>query len=273
MTEITRRTALGAAIAVPAAAALARGAFAADPVEIDLFFPVPGKLADKMKELIDRFNGQQSAVKATAVYTGSYDDTSLKTRAATKAGKPPGAVIMSANFVREYVINGDVDPFDPIIAKHGKSPSEFFDQFWPALKPNAMIDGKIYGIPYQNSTPLMYYNVAAFTDVGLDPEKPPTTWREWLDAAQKLTKPSGDRWASTFPALTIIAAGGPAPSSCRTAGSTTTTITAAKFTTTPRRHWAHSPCSTRSSTKRRSCRPVSATPMLARAPFLPAGSA
>ena len=124
MVEITRRTALGAAIAVPAATALSRSAFPAGPVEIDLFFPVPvqGKLADKMKELIDRFNGQESAVKATAVYTGSYDDTNLKTRAAIKAGKPPGAVIMSANFVREYVINGDADPFDPIIEKDGKSP-------------------------------------------------------------------------------------------------------------------------------------------------------
>src|SRR5579864_1028295 len=164
MTDITRRTAIGGALAVTAAAAMTKTALAADPVEIDLFFPVPvqGKLADKMRELIDRFNGQQQAVKATAVYTGSYDDTSLKTRAAIKAGKPPGAVIMSANFVREYVINGDVDPWDPLIEKDGKTAPDFFDQFWPALKPNAMIDGKVYGIPYQNSTPLMYYAVDAF---------------------------------------------------------------------------------------------------------------
>jgi sn-glycerol 3-phosphate transport system permease protein len=47
--------------------------------------------------------------------TGSYDDTNLKTRAAIKAGRPPAAVIMSANFVREYVINDEVDPFDPLI--------------------------------------------------------------------------------------------------------------------------------------------------------------
>ncbi len=203
MNSITRRSALGAALAIPAAAALARSALAADPTEIELFFPVPvqGMLANKMKELIERFNAQHEGVKATAVYTGSYDDTNLKTRAAIKAGKPPGAVIMSANFVREYVINGDVDPFDPIIEQAGKTPSGYFDEFWPALKPNAVIDGRVYGIPFQNSTPLLYYNVAAFKDAGLDPDHPPATWTEWVAAAKKLTKAGGnERWGLMFPA-------------------------------------------------------------------------
>src|SRR5580704_13458933 len=201
MQPITRRRAIGGALAIPAAAAFAGTAQAASPTAIDLFFPVPvqGKLANEMKALIDRFNGEHPEIAVTAVYTGSYDDTNLKTRAAIKAGQPPGAVIMSANFVREYVINGDVDPFDPIIEKDGKTASEFFDQFWPALKPNAMIDSKVYGIPYQNSTPLMYYSVAAFTDAGLDPDKPPVTWAEWIDAAKKLTKPGGERWGINFP--------------------------------------------------------------------------
>jgi sn-glycerol 3-phosphate transport system substrate-binding protein len=202
MISMTRRTALGAAIAIPAATALSRAAFAA-PTELDLFFPVPvqGMLADKMKELIGRFNGQQQAVAVTAVYTGSYDDTNLKTRAAIKAGKPPGAVIMSANFVREYVVNDEVDPFDPYIEKGGAGASAYFDDsFWPALKPNAVIGGKIFGIPFQNSTPLLYYNTDAFKDAGLDPDRPPTDWAEWVAAARKLTKPGGERWGSMFPA-------------------------------------------------------------------------
>jgi sn-glycerol 3-phosphate transport system substrate-binding protein len=200
MTDITRRTALGGALAVTAAAATGAAAAAA-PVEIDLFFPVPvhGRLADKMMELIERFNGQQRGVKATAVDTGGYDDTSRKTRAAIKAGKPPGAVIMAANLVREYVINGEVDPFDPIIEKSGMTAAAFFDNFWPALKPNAVIDGKVYGVPYQNSTPLLYYSVDAFKDAGLDPDQPPQTWAEWLDAAKKITRPGGERWGINFP--------------------------------------------------------------------------
>ena len=201
MSEITRRTALGGALAVTAAAAMTGTALAADPTEIDLFFPVPvqGKLADKMKELIDRFNTEHADIKATAVYTGSYDDTNLNTRAAIKAGEPPAAVIMSANFVREYVINGDVDPWDPLIEKDGKTAATYFDNFWPALKPNAVIDAKVYGIPYQNSTPLMYYNVDAFKDAGLDTDHPPENWADWVDAAKKLTKTDGSRWGIMFP--------------------------------------------------------------------------
>lgn len=156
MEPITRRTALGAALVLPAAAALGTAALAAGPTEIDLFFPVPvqGMLANKMRELIDRFNAQHPDVKVTAVYTGSYDDTNLKTRAAIKAGKPPAAVIMSANFVREYVINDEIDAFDPLIEKAGKTPDAFIDEFWPALKSNAVIGRRVYGVPFQNSTPL-----------------------------------------------------------------------------------------------------------------------
>ena len=100
---------------------------------------------------------------------GSYDDTNLKTRAAIKAGKPSAAVIMSANSVREYVINGEIDPFDPLIEKDGKIPVAYMDEFWPALRPNAVIGGKVYSVPFQNSTPLLYYNVAVFKEAGLDP--------------------------------------------------------------------------------------------------------
>ena len=59
--------------------------------DIDLFFPVPvqGKLAIEMQRMIEQFDKDHSDIHVTAVYTGSYDDTNLKTRAAIQAGKPP----------------------------------------------------------------------------------------------------------------------------------------------------------------------------------------
>ncbi|HEV2302794.1 MAG TPA: ABC transporter substrate-binding protein [Stellaceae bacterium] len=200
MTGITRRTALTGAIAIPAAAAMTRAAKAA-PTAIELFFPVPvqGMLANKMKELVDRFNKEHPAIAATAVYTGTYDDTNLKTRAAIKAGRPPALTLMSANFVREYVINGDADPFDPLIEKGGSTPAAFMAQFWPALAPNAVIGGRVYGVPFQNSTPLLYYNPALFKEAGLDPERPPVDWQAWISAAKALTKPGAGRWGVIWP--------------------------------------------------------------------------
>ncbi|MDR3534864.1 MAG: ABC transporter substrate-binding protein [Acetobacteraceae bacterium] len=172
--------------------------------EIDLFFPVPvqGKLASEMTRLVDVFNKEHPDIHATAVYTGSYDDTNLKTHAAIEAGKSPAAVIMSANFVREYVITDEIEPLDPLIAKDGQTPAQFMDQFWPALRLNATDQGHVYGVPFHNSTPLLYYSVDAFKDAGLDPDKPPVTWQDWLDAARKLTKHEGNqttRWGVMMP--------------------------------------------------------------------------
>ena len=53
---------------------------------------------------------------------------------------------------------------------------------------NAQTGGKTYGIPWQRSTIVLYYNKDAFRQAGLDPEKPPATWSELEAYAKKLTK-------------------------------------------------------------------------------------
>jgi sn-glycerol 3-phosphate transport system substrate-binding protein len=81
---------LGAALAVPAAAALTSAARAAGPTEIDLFFPVPvqGMLANKMRELIDRFNTEHPDLKVTAVYkSATTTPISRPVRRSKQAGR------------------------------------------------------------------------------------------------------------------------------------------------------------------------------------------
>lgn len=172
--------------------------------DIDLFFPVPvqGKLANEMQRMVEDFNKGQADIHVTPVYTGSYDDTNLKTHAAIQAGKPPAVAIMSANFVREYVINDEIESLDRLIRQDGLTTTDFMDRFWPALRRNATDQGHVYGVPFHNSTPLLYYNATAFREAGLDPEKPPVTWQDWLDAARKLTKRDGNtttRWGLMMP--------------------------------------------------------------------------
>jgi sn-glycerol 3-phosphate transport system substrate-binding protein len=175
----------------------ATGAQAA--TEIDFFFPVPvqGRLSNEIQRLVTDFNTRHPDIHVTPSYTGTYDDTNLKTHAAIQAGHSPAVVLMSANFVREYVITGDAVSLDPFIKADGQTDEQYMDRFWPALRINAQEAGQVYGVPYQNSTPVLYYNKAAFQEVGLDPEHPPATWAEWVDAAKKLTKRDGTnttRW-------------------------------------------------------------------------------
>jgi len=189
------------AVAACVAAFIAPAAHATD---IELFFPVPvdGQLARDMATLVGEFNKSHPDIVATPVYTGSYDETLIKTNAATKAGKPPAAVIMSANFLTDLVIEGQIQPFDDLIKASGQTDDQFMSQFFTALHPNAVIDRKVYGVPFQNSTPLLYYNKDQFKEAGLDPAKPPRTWQELADAARKLTKRDGDRvtrWGIMMP--------------------------------------------------------------------------
>ena len=48
-------------------------------------------------------------------------------------------------------------------------------------------EGKMLSMPFNSSTPVLYYNVAAFEKAGLDPDKPPRTWEEVAQYAKKLT--------------------------------------------------------------------------------------
>ncbi len=118
-----------------------------------------------------RFNKENPDVEVTAAYTGTYDETDIKTRAAIKAGKPPALALMSANFITQYHIDDLVEAFDPLVQADGKTPDDFMNQFWPALAGNARVDGTIYGVPFQNSTPLLYYNVEAFQGGGARPRQ------------------------------------------------------------------------------------------------------
>ena len=81
------------------------------------------------------------------------------------------------------------------------TPDDYMGRFWPALRRNAMDQGHVYGIPFHNSTPLLYHSETAFRKTGLDPDKPPRTWAEWTDAAQRLTRQEGGatRWGFMMP--------------------------------------------------------------------------
>jgi sn-glycerol 3-phosphate transport system substrate-binding protein len=184
-----------AGLLAAAATAWATAAFAAEPVQLSFWYPVDlgGGLAKVIDGLVADFNRAHPDIQATATYTGSYDVTLQKIQAAKLAGTLPDVAVTEISSVPVLAALGAAQPLDELIA--GSGGKQFLARFWPSMLLNCVYDGRVYGVPFQRSTPVMYYNKDAFAEAGLDPEKPPLTWDELASAAQKLTRREGDRTA------------------------------------------------------------------------------
>jgi multiple sugar transport system substrate-binding protein len=93
------------------------------------------------------------------------------------------------------------DPWIPEFANAGfleditnKLSTEEWDQFVPGVLSCVTFKGKHYGMPRFFSIKSFYYNKKLFREAGLDPNKPPTTWDEFISDAKKLTDPAKGTW-------------------------------------------------------------------------------
>ncbi len=118
---------LAAAVAV----ATLSPAIAKAQTKIDFFFPVPvdGKLAKELQRLTKVYNDSQKDVAVTPVYAGNYDDAKLKAQAAAAAGKPPAVALMSANYLLDLKISGDIISLQPMLQAEGLTREKFLDDF------------------------------------------------------------------------------------------------------------------------------------------------
>jgi sn-glycerol 3-phosphate transport system substrate-binding protein len=65
---------------------------------------------------------------------------------------------------------------------------KWLDGFYKSFMMNSRTGGKTWGVPFQRSTIVLYWNKDAFKEAGLDPEKGPATWDQMVEYAKKLTK-------------------------------------------------------------------------------------
>jgi len=85
------------------------------------------------------------------------------------------------------VDSGGVTPAQEFVDAEGYDLSDFDEKAVQYYT----VDGKLYAMPFAVSVPLLYYNKAAFQEVGLDPEKPPLTLDDVRAYSEKLLKVDG----------------------------------------------------------------------------------
>jgi multiple sugar transport system substrate-binding protein len=181
-----RRELLAAGVAAAAITGfpyVSRG-FAAQTLKFWQFYAPGGGVPsqDKWYEDVVKAWNDSHEVKVELVYVPNsayMDGTKLPTAFASGAG-PDLFIISPGDFLRYY--NGgvlvDLTPFMEQSAR---------DDFFPSVIANRMVDGKIYGLPYEVEPMAMYYSVDAFNEVGLTEKDVPKTWEDLLSVAKKLT--------------------------------------------------------------------------------------
>ena len=191
-------------IAALAAAALSGLAVAQAPVDISFYYPVA--VGGPITKIIDKFAAdfekENPGIKVHPIYSGTYQDSITKALTAVKSNDAPAISVLLSTDMYTLIDEDAIVPWDPLIKT--AEDKAWLQGFYPAFMENSQTGGKTWGIPFQRSTIVLYYNKEMFKEAGLDPNHPPATWKEMAEYAQKLTKRDASgkvsQWGVQIPA-------------------------------------------------------------------------
>ncbi|MCF6321238.1 MAG: sn-glycerol-3-phosphate ABC transporter substrate-binding protein UgpB, partial [Rhizobiaceae bacterium] len=190
---MSRRRFLVTTAAAMMATALSSGAFA--QTEIQWWHAMGGVNGERIDKMATDFNATQSEFKVVPVYKGNYTETMTAAVAAFRAGEQPHIVqVFEVGTATMMAAKGAVYPVEDMM----KDVGEPFDKsiYVPGvISYYQTTDGKLLSLPFNSSTPVLWYNKDAFEKAGID--KVPATWDE-MDAAAKKLLASGMKCGYSF---------------------------------------------------------------------------
>ncbi|MEY4758008.1 MAG: hypothetical protein RJA34_2906 [Pseudomonadota bacterium] len=158
-------------------------AHAAQPTEITLWHAMGGRLGEVVNEIATDFNKSQSEVKLTPVFKGTYEEALTAGVAAFRAGGQPNILqVFDAGAATIIGAKGAVVPVQDLFIQSGLKFS-INDYISGVRYFYADGKGKMIGMPFNSSSPILYYNVAALKKAGVSA---PRTWEEFEAIAPKL---------------------------------------------------------------------------------------
>ncbi len=154
-----------------------------DVAEITFWHSMGGAGAEAIDQFVADFNAANDDIVVTAEYQGEYDDAITKIRANMVSGQVPNVMQLYDLGTRWMIDSGYAIPMQDYIDADGYDASVIEEN----IAAYYTVDGKLQSMPFNSSTPLMYYNKDLFTASGLDPENPPTNFEELEAAAEAMT--------------------------------------------------------------------------------------
>lgn len=118
-----------------------------------------------------------------AVEVVGWEQCQDKATTLAAAGSPAGMAYVGSRTLKEFAQNDLIVPV-PMTDEEKAA-------YYPHIVDTVTFDGTQWGVPVAFSTKALYWNKDLFTQAGLDPEKPPTTWAEEIEMAKTIKEKTG----------------------------------------------------------------------------------
>jgi sn-glycerol 3-phosphate transport system substrate-binding protein len=183
-----------------AAAGLAAAIAATPAAGAELTFYYPIAVGGPVTKIVDGmaadFEKENPGIRIKPIYAGSYQDTLTKVLTAVKCGDTPHVAVLLSVDTFTLIDEDAIVAIDDLVKTD--EDRAWMRSFYPGFMKNGQTGGKTWGIPFQRSTVVMYWNKELFKEAGLDPERPPQNWNELVDYGRKLTKRDGSGNVQTW---------------------------------------------------------------------------
>lgn len=170
---------------VLAAAVLAPAAGQRESPAVTLTFWYPyGEGSWTGKFLASKIQAFNQANPGITVQGQSYENYAAIIEALQRAAAAkslPGVATIAYGY-DDYIIGGGLAA--PLNELLGADSSAFLGDFFPSLLEITTVRGKTYGLPLALSVAEVFYHSDLFAQAGLDPDRPPAHWEDFLEAAR-----------------------------------------------------------------------------------------
>ena len=138
-----------------------------------------------LAEVIEKFNAENPDIEVQSQPMSDYGTIIESLQRAVAGDNLPSLVSVGYGYDRYVLNSGKAYAYDNYLSK------SFFDDFFDAALDVTTFDDKVYGIPFALSVPVVFYHSDLFEAAGLDPNNPPKTWSEFVEAAKTINEKLG----------------------------------------------------------------------------------
>ena len=163
--------------------------------QISFWHSFSGQLSKTAEQLIGMFNESQDEFEVQGFYRGTYDESLTAAIAAVRSGNPPAVLQAPGTSTQSLLLSGVVYPVHQLMADQAVGVD--WEDFLPAIFGVYSHEGNLYSLPFNTSTPILYYNKDMFAEAGLDPEQPPITWQDVEKVSRILLDSGAARYGFT----------------------------------------------------------------------------